>query len=112
MRVGTPICVVKIDPETKKKDIIRLGKITSLEINHKTQEIVKKSQVGAGVAVKIEHAVYESARLFGRHFDEKDELVAMLSRESIDTLKQLFKKDVSNDDWLLIRNLKPLLNIP
>lgn len=32
-------------------------------------DVVKKSQVGAGVAVKIEHAVYESAKLFGRHFN-------------------------------------------
>lgn len=32
-------------------------------------DVVKKSQQGAGVAVKIEHAVYESAKLFGRHFN-------------------------------------------
>jgi hypothetical protein len=53
---------------------------TSLEINHTSKDIVKKSQVGAGVAVKIEHAVYESAKLFGRHFTEQDLLVSHLSR--------------------------------
>lgn len=53
---------------------------TSLEINHTSKDIVKKSQVGAGVAVKIEHAVYESAKLFGRHFSEQDLLVSHLSR--------------------------------
>ena len=47
---------------------------TSLEINHKTFDVVKKSQAGGGVAVKIEHAVYESAKMFGRHFEEKDEI--------------------------------------
>lgn len=45
---------------------------TSLEINHKAMDVVKKSQIGAGVAVKIEHAVYESAKLFGRHFTGKE----------------------------------------
>ncbi|CCM01032.1 uncharacterized protein FIBRA_03080 [Fibroporia radiculosa] len=112
LRVGTPLCVVKVDSETQKKDIIDLGKITSLEINHKSQEIVKKSQAGGGVAVKIEHAVYQSAKMFGRHFDDKDELYSHITRQSIDVLKTSFKQDVSNEEWLLIKALKPRLNIP
>ncbi|KAF8169499.1 hypothetical protein BJ912DRAFT_933806 [Pholiota molesta] len=108
LRVGTPLAVVKIDPATGKKEIIDLGKITSLEINHKTFDIVKKSQAGGGVAVKIEHAVYQSAKMFGRHFDEKDEILSHITRQSIDVLKTSFKADVSNEEWLLIRALKPL----
>ncbi|KAI0829268.1 hypothetical protein BC628DRAFT_1337291 [Trametes gibbosa] len=108
LRVGTPICVVKVDPETQKKEIIDLGRITSLEINHKAYEIVKKSQAGAGVAVKIEHAVYQSAKMFGRHFDEKDELYSHITRQSIDVLKSSFKTDVTNEEWLLIKALKPM----
>ncbi|KZT20635.1 hypothetical protein NEOLEDRAFT_1151208 [Neolentinus lepideus HHB14362 ss-1] len=109
LRVGTPLCVVKQDPVTKKKEIIALGKIfasTSLEINHKSQEVVKKSQAGGGVAVKIEHAVYQTAKMFGRHFDEKDEIVSHISRQSIDVLKTHFRADVSNEEWLLIKGLK------
>ena len=60
---------------------------TSLEINHKSFDVVKKSQAGGGVAVKIEHAVYESAKMFGRHFDEKDEIYSHITRQSIDVLK-------------------------
>ncbi|EDR05004.1 uncharacterized protein LACBIDRAFT_252126, partial [Laccaria bicolor S238N-H82] len=112
LRVGTPLAVVKIDPVTGKKDIIDLGKITSLEINHKNQDIVKKSQAGGGVAVKIEHAVYQSAKMFGRHFDEKDELLSHITRPSIDVLKTSFKVDVSNEEWLLIRALKPVCRMP
>jgi len=82
---------------------------TGLEINHKSLDIVKKSQVGAGVAVKIEHAVYESARLFGRHFDEKDEIISYITRESIDTLKAHFKADVAKDEWQLIIKQKAIL---
>ncbi|KAH0839540.1 hypothetical protein J3R83DRAFT_425 [Lanmaoa asiatica] len=128
LRVGTPICVVKVDPTTQKRDIIDLGKITSLEINHKPHDvgrepfsipqndrclsfqIVKKSQAGGGVAVKIEHAVYQSSKMFGRHFDDKDELLSHITRQSIDVLKSSFKTDVSNEEWLLIKALKQQLH--
>ncbi|KAG8776312.1 hypothetical protein FRC12_000989 [Ceratobasidium sp. 428] len=111
LRVGTPLCVVKTDSATGKKETISLGKVTSLEINHKPFELVKKSQVGAGVAVKIEHAVYESAKMFGRHFDDKDEVYSMISRQSIDVLKEAFRKDVSMEEWQLIKALKTKLSI-
>ena len=42
-----------------------------MEINHKTFTKITRSQVGAGVAIKIEHAVYENGKMFGRHFDDK-----------------------------------------
>jgi len=103
---------VKIDATTGKKETIDLGKITSLEINHKTFDIVKKSQSGGGVAVKIEHAVYQSAKMFGRHFDEKDEILSHVTRQSIDVLKTSFKDDVSKEEWLLIRALKLRFGIP
>jgi len=37
--------------------------------------------------VKIEHAVYQSAKMFGRHFDDKDEILSHITRQSIDVLK-------------------------
>jgi translation initiation factor 5B len=48
---------------------------------------VKKAQAGAGVAVKIEHAVYQSSKIYGRHFDDKDELFSHITRQSIDVMK-------------------------
>ncbi|KAH9027244.1 P-loop containing nucleoside triphosphate hydrolase protein [Lactarius pseudohatsudake] len=111
LRLGTPLCVVKTDPATGAKEIIELGKITSLEINHKSIELVKKSQAGGGVAVKIEHAVYQSAKMFGRHFDDKDEVYSRISRQSIDVLKESFKADVATEEWLLIKALKQRLDI-
>ena len=52
---------------------------------------VKKAQIGAGAAIKIERAPHEAAKLYGRHFDDKDEVVSLLSRVSIDTLKNNFR---------------------
>ena len=46
--------------------------------------------------------------MFGRHFDEKDELYSHITRQSIDVLKASFKQDVSNEEWLLIKALKPV----
>ncbi|GMK55413.1 hypothetical protein CspeluHIS016_0204690 [Cutaneotrichosporon spelunceum] len=105
-RVGTPVGVVRYDKETGKREIIPLGKITSLEINHKPMPVVKKSQVGAGVAVKIERAAHQAARSFGRHFDEKDEIVSLISRQSLDTLKNTFRDQVEMSDWALLKKMK------
>jgi len=54
---------------------------------HRWHQKVKKSEAGGGVAVKIEHAVYQPAKSFGRHFDEQDELISHITRQSIDVLK-------------------------
>ncbi|EPQ25791.1 uncharacterized protein PFL1_06658 [Pseudozyma flocculosa PF-1] len=112
LRVGTPLAVVKVDPATKKKQTIHLGKVTSLEINHKEKDVVLKKDVGGGVAVKIEHAVYESAKMYGRHFDDKDEIVSHISRNSIDALKAHFWEGISTDEKRLIKKLKAELDIP
>ncbi|KNE91628.1 hypothetical protein PSTG_14936 [Puccinia striiformis f. sp. tritici PST-78] len=111
LKVGTPLCVVKVDPTTKARTTIPLGKVTSLEINHKSVQTLKREQAGAGVAVKIEHASYQSAMTFGRQFDEKDELLAQISRQSIDVLKNVFRSEVSKDEWALIVKLKKELMI-
>ena len=50
-------------------------------------QVVKRSQAGAGVAVRIEHAVYQSAKMYGRHFEEKDEILSQITRQSIDVMK-------------------------
>ncbi|TKY87030.1 hypothetical protein EX895_003707 [Sporisorium graminicola] len=112
LRVGTPLCVVKTDPTTRKKTVVHLGKVTSLEINHKERDVVLKKDVGGGVAVKIEHAVHESAKMFGRHFEEHDVIISHISRASIDALKAHFWDGISTDEKKLIKKLKGELDIP
>lgn len=49
--------------------------------------------------------------VYGRQLEEKDTLYSLISRKSIDTLKEFYRKDVSNDEWQLIVKLKPLFDI-
>lgn len=112
LRIGTPLCVVKTDPATRKREVIPIGRVTSLEINHKPRDVVLKKDVGAGVAVRIEPGLNESPKMFGRHLDEKDEIYSLISRASIDALKEHFWEGVSIEEKRLIKNLKALLDIP
>ncbi|KAI8081353.1 P-loop containing nucleoside triphosphate hydrolase protein [Halteromyces radiatus] len=111
LRIGTPVCVARTNAETKEREIITLGKVTSIEQNHKSLEIVKKGQAGGGVAIKIECAVYETPKTFGRHLEEKDEIYSKISRQSIDVLKESFRKDMTKEDWALVLKLKKVLNV-
>lgn len=111
VRVGTPICAVRRDPTTNTPNVLVLGKVVSLEVNHKASDIVKKGQTAAGVAMRLENP--SSAQpVWGRHVDESDNLYSLISRRSIDTLKDpAFRDTVSRDDWLLIKKLKPVFDI-
>ncbi|OWB71213.1 hypothetical protein B5S31_g898 [[Candida] boidinii] len=111
VRIGTPICAVRIDPATREKTIMLLGTVVSLEVNHQSKDIVKKGQTNAGVAMRLE-APSGQQPTWGRHVDENDGLYSMISRRTIDTLKDsAFRDTVPRDDWLLIRNLKSVLDI-
>jgi translation initiation factor 5B len=81
---------------------------TSIEREHKQIPICKKGQ--PSVAVKIEMGGHQPT--YGRHLEEKDTLFSLISRQSIDTLKQFFRNDVTNDEWQLIVKLKPMFDIP
>ena len=50
-------------------------------------QLVKKSQAGGGVVVKIGHGAHQSTKVYGRHFSDKDEIYSHISRQSIDVLK-------------------------
>ena len=79
----------------------------SIERDHKAIPLCKKGQ--PSVAVKIEGA---NQPLYGRQLEEKDTLYSLISRQSIDVLKEFYKADMSTDEWLLIKKLKPLFDIP
>ena len=49
--------------------------------------------------------------MYGRQLEEGDALYSQISRASINTLKEFYRKDVSNDEWQLIIKLKPLFDV-
>jgi translation initiation factor 5B len=102
-KVGTPICI-------PSREGIDIGKIASMEINHKVVDTAKKGQ---SVAMKIVGTnAEENARMFGRHFDMDDELVSRITRRSIDLLKENYRDDLTTEEWRLVVKLKRLFEIP
>ncbi|PHU14505.1 hypothetical protein BC332_15710 [Capsicum chinense] len=101
-RVGTPICI-------PQREFIDIGRIASIENNHRPVDFAKKGQ---RVAIKIVGSnPEEQQKMFGRHFEIEDELVSKVSRRSIDILKANFRNDLSVEDWRLVVKLKTLFKI-
>ncbi|KAK8979006.1 hypothetical protein V6N11_007466 [Hibiscus sabdariffa] len=97
LRVGTPICI-------PQREFIDIGRIASIENNHKPVDSAKKGQK---VAIKIVGSnPEEQQKMFGRHFELEDELVSHISRRSIDILKANYRDDLSLDEWRLVQRLK------
>ncbi|KAE8325894.1 hypothetical protein BDV39DRAFT_206538 [Aspergillus sergii] len=107
LRMHTPLAAVKANPTTGAKEIIEIGRVVSIERDHKAVSVVKKGQ--PSVAVKIEGA---NQPMYGRQLEEKDTLYSKISRASIDTLKEFYRSDVSMEEWGLVKKLKPVFDIP
>jgi len=107
LRLNTPIAAVKLNPVTNVKEIISLGRVTSIERDHKQIPICKKGQ--PSVALKIEGANQPG---YGRQLEEKDMLYSQVSRASIDCLKEFYRDEVDKDEWALIaKHLKGLFDV-
>ncbi|GAU13353.1 hypothetical protein TSUD_43070 [Trifolium subterraneum] len=100
--IGTPICI-------PSQEFIDIGRIASIENNHKPVDYAKKGQK---VAIKIVGSnSEEQQKMFGRHFEIDDELVSHISRRSIDILKTNYRDDLSMEEWKLVVKLKSLFRI-
>ncbi|XVE74838.1 hypothetical protein DITRI_Ditri12bG0050300 [Diplodiscus trichospermus] len=103
LRVGTPICI-------PQREFIDIGRIASIENNHRPVDAAKKGQK---VAIKIIGSnPEEQQKMYGRHFELDDELVSHISRRSIDVLKANYRDDLTLDEWRLVQRLKILFKIP
>ncbi|KAF7597097.1 hypothetical protein BBP40_010571 [Aspergillus hancockii] len=107
LRMHTPLAAVKTNSVTGAKEIIEIGRVVSIERDHKAVSVVKKGQ--PSVAVKIEGA---NQPMYGRQLEESDTLYSKISRASIDTLKEFYRSDVSMEEWGLVKKLKPVFDIP
>ena len=70
LREGTPICV-------PSRENVLLGKVFSIESNHKA---LQEARTGQEVCVRIDPIEGEAPRLYGRHFDHTDLLISKVRR--------------------------------
>lgn len=77
-----------------------------MEINHKPVTSVRTKD--GSVAVKI---TGQPQVMVGRHFDETNQICSLITRDSIDILKNYFKDEVTQEDIDLIKKLKALFKI-
>ena len=99
---GTPLCVC-----VEGKNHL-LGRVGSME---KENQPVTEAKTGERISVKIEASPDQQQVMYGRHFSAEDLLYSSLTRESIDTLKQYFKDQMSDAGWRLVIRLKKILCI-
>ena len=85
-----------------------IGRITGIQRDSKE---IETAGISDEVCVRIDATPGDAPKMVGRHFEESDQLVSRISRESIDLLKQWWREDVSIKDWKLIKELKKTFDI-
>ncbi|KAJ5498026.1 Translation elongation/initiation factor/Ribosomal, beta-barrel [Penicillium expansum] len=106
LRLHTPLAAVRTNA-AGVREIVDIGRVTSIERDHKAVPVCKRGQ--PSVAVKVEGP---NQPMYGRHLEEKDQLISHISRASIDTLKEFYRSEVSMEEWALVKKLKPVFDIP
>lgn len=99
LKVGTWIALYN---HTK----LKIGQIESIELNKKQLKEARKETGSVAVRVKVVDNLTA-----GRQFDLNSKFVSILTRDSIDILKEYFRKDLVKADWDLVRELKPFFEI-
>ncbi len=99
LRVGTPLCI----PD---RDNLRLGVVSSIELNKKP--ITAARTKDGSIAVKITN---DGSVCYGRHFDDTCQIVSLITRDSIDLLKEGYRDDMTKDDWMTVMKLKKIFGI-
>ena len=75
----------------------------SIEANKKN--VPKARAKDGSVAVKIQNVGQVA---YGRHFDDECQIVSLITRDSIDELKQFFKDEMQREDWATVIKLKKI----
>ena len=84
-----------------------IGIVEGIEYNNKPVNNIRSNH--GSVAIRLKTA--DSNITLGRQFEETDQIVSHLTRESIDSLKEHFKDDMNKDDWKTVISLKKTLEI-
>ncbi|TVU50099.1 hypothetical protein EJB05_01456, partial [Eragrostis curvula] len=109
VKVGTPICV-SVPRKDRGADIVHsLGRISLIKTSNGIEiDSAKKGVVSIKI---IGENPQEKSRLYGRHFNNSNELLSQISRRSIDVLKEYYRDEITDENWQLIRRLKKQFGI-
>ena len=99
LKVGTPLCV----PD---KGNLKIGVVDSIKLQDKAIQTARAANGGVSVKIVGENNIY-----VGRHFDETSQIVSLLTRDSIDSLKEHFRDQMTQDDWAHVIQLKKIFGI-
>ncbi len=97
LKTGTPLST----------DTIVLGKVSKIEYNHKEKQ---RALLGEEVAISIEPLENECP-VFGRHFNAENKIYSLITRKSINCLKEFYHDDITQQDILLLKKLKNIFEI-
>ena len=97
IHINTPLCLLH-------KPEIEIGRVASIERDHKA---VEKAVVGDQCAIKVvPQNAAQGNRVYGRHFHDNDTFASVITRASIDALKENFRDELQNDNSLKVLVVK------
>jgi len=103
LKVGTPICV-------PSKDGIELGVVRGIRKADSTE--IQEAKADEEVSVEIVPDALKQKYMYGRQFTEADKLVSLISRNSIDALKESHPEFCKTREiYKLIQSIKQQLKI-
>lgn len=112
---GTPLCVIlpgkpiEENPNYPGKNVLVIGTVGSLEINH--VEVKEALAGGPSVAVKIVQNDSQRTITYGRHFDHNNALVSAVTRDSINILKQEFREELTKPMAKTLIKVRDMLGV-
>jgi translation initiation factor 5B len=85
---------------------VKIGTVESIEHNHKKLKEARKNTGSVAISIGGDPSI-----MAGRQFEQTDRLVSLITRRSIDCLKEHFRNEATKEDWQLVIELKKYFGI-
>jgi translation initiation factor 5B len=95
------------DPKEKKGAAqVKVGYVESIEHNHKKLKEARKTTGSVAISIGGDPSIEA-----GKQFENGAKFVSLISRRSIDCLKEHYREEVTKDEWQLVIELKKYFGI-
>jgi translation initiation factor 5B len=107
LKIGTPLVIFREkDPKKPSQPQVKIGFVESIEHNHKKLKEARKNTGSVAISIGGDPSIEG-----GKQFNVGDKLVSLVSRRSIDCLKEHYREEVTKDEWQLVIELKKYFGI-